>query len=66
LLLSAVLHGAAAAGAVQQSTNMSGCSAVHLPHAAAEVDRWDGDGQTDRRTLDRYMDPALLTMRAVS
>ena len=39
-------------------------SAANQPHAAAVVD-WR-DGQTDRRTLDRYIDPALHTMRAAS
>jgi len=32
-------------------------------HTAVAVDRWDR--QTDRRTLDRYIDSVLYTMRAV-
>jgi len=42
--------------------------AANPPHAAAAVDRWDRqtDGRRDRRTLDRYMDPAPHAIRAAS
>jgi len=42
----------------------AGCSAANPPHAAAAVDRWDR--QIDRRTLDRYTDPAPHTMRTAA
>jgi len=37
--------------------------AANAPHAAAAVDSWDR--HTDGRTLDRFIDPAPRTMRAV-
>jgi len=42
----------------------AGRSAANPPHAAAAVDRWDR--QIDRRTLDRYTDPAPHTMRTAA
>ena len=41
-------------------------SAVNPPAIVAAVDRWETDRRTDRRTLDRYIDPATHTVRAAS
>jgi len=42
----------------------AGRSAANRPAAASAADRWDR--RTDGRTLDRYIDPALRTMKAAS
>ena len=43
----------------------AGHSAANPPHAAAAaVDRWDR--QTDRRTLDRFIESAAYTVQEVS
>ena len=45
---------------LEQATDISGrrFTVANPPHAAAAVDRWDG--QTDGRTLYRYVDPSRL------
>ena len=68
LLLNAVLRRrccwVTALAAVERYVPPAGRSAANPPHAAAAVEWWDR--QTDRRTPDRYTDPVLHTMRAVS
>jgi len=54
---------APAPAAVNQYLLSTRRSAANPPHAAAAVDRWDR--QTDRRTLDRFTDPAPRTTRAL-
>jgi len=53
------------AGACYRSISpAAGRSAANPPHAAVAVDRWDR--QMDRRTLERFTDPAPHTVRVVS
>jgi len=56
------------AGAVDRYVLPAGRSAANPPHAAASVERWgrQTDRETDGRTPDRCVDPALLTIQAVS
>jgi len=56
------------AGAVDRYVLPAGRSAANPPHAAASDERWgrQTDRETDGRTPDRCVDPALLTIQAVS